>query len=107
MNRDELVAAAASAIGLHIPTVRPVVLNAMGATVLDAILPQVTTVEELEALPFDAKVVDRDGEVWARYHLAAKGPRPLRWRNSRGNYGRTSHQLIAMGCSPLTVVWTP
>lgn len=75
------------------------------AAVVDAILPQVTTVEELEALPLNTKVIDAGGEAWARYYLAAKGPRPLRWRNSRGGYGRTSIDIAR--CGPLTVVYQP
>ena len=77
-------------------------------TVLDAILPQVTTVAELEALPFDAKVIDPTGEVWARYRLAAQGERPLRWRSTRGADGWTSERLLSgPGVTPLTVVWQP
>src|SRR5690349_8590563 len=34
--------------------------------VIDAILPQVTTVEELGALPFAAKLIDEDGHLWWR-----------------------------------------
>ena len=97
MNRDELVAAAASAIGLHIPTVRPVVLNAMGATVLDAILPQVTTVEELEALPAGSIVIDNEDEPQTKLSDGW-------WRAPLGG-DLDADQLSNYG--PLTVVWTP
>ena len=75
------------------------------AAALNALLPQVTTVAELEALPFRTTVLDSDGDPWQRYYLATSGPRPLRWRSAKGTYGKTSEWLAKAG--PLTVVWTP
>lgn len=110
MNREQMIEAAAVAVAYARRGVTARVNETdrlAGEAVINAILPQVTTVEELEALPYDAKVVDKSGEVWARYYLATSGQRPLRWRSSRGAYGQTSSRLVAMGLVPLTVVWRP
>lgn len=102
MNREQLIEKAASAIRKHLPTVRPIVLTAMGTTIVDAVLPQITTVEELEALPSGAKVLDASGEVW----------RVVRWPYQTLFYSTVATlgvheaaEIVARG--PLTIVWQP
>jgi hypothetical protein len=67
-------------------------------SILDAVLPQVSTVDELEALPESAVIVDQIGVLWWRGH------------DSQHWWGMThkgwSHaDLLQRGS--LTVVWTP
>ena len=61
--------------------------------VLDAILPQVRSVEELEALPVETVVVDTYGRAFTRYQGW--------WDYSEEMYKPS--ELIP----PLTVVWQP
>lgn len=63
---------------------------------LDAILPQVTTIEELETLPVWSGVLDRHGDHWRR------GDDGAWWRNGNPTL---SGDLLGLG--PLTVVWQP
>lgn len=67
--------------------------------VVDAILPQVTTVEELEALPDRSIVVDALDRVWTS---TGDGEPFL---DCRYDAERTLPELAARG--PLTVVWQP
>ena len=65
---------------------------------LDAILPQVTTVEELEALPAQALLLGTN---------VGKFPAVFRWTNGQLYYegGRFENLVSVFG--PLTVVWQP
>jgi hypothetical protein len=66
--------------------------------VLDAVLPQITTAEQLEALPSPVVVVDAFERAWQKHRgLTA-------WWPTVGLV-QTSEELIARG--PLTVVWQP
>lgn len=65
--------------------------------VLDAVLPQVSTVEELEALPDRVVVLDAEGCPFRR-----RGA-DWYWPGSDDWY---SVDEVA-GCAPLTVVWRP
>lgn len=74
------------------------------AAMVDAILPQVTTVEELEALPVGAQVLDGAGVVW----------RTWRWNDNFEMFFYSS--IASLGPfdvaeiatrGPLTVVWQP
>lgn len=93
MNRSEMVEKAARLLadydGLSTPDETD---DARARIVLNAILPQVTTVAELEALPHLSVVLDSEGEPWTR------------WLNG-WTKDATSEQLSHVG--PLTVVWTP
>jgi hypothetical protein len=71
--------------------------RADAAAVLDAVLPQVSTVEELEALPAGAKVLDTAGDVYWKLSTG-------RFRDLRGNDDGAEHVTFF---APLTVVWTP
>lgn len=97
MNRVELISRVAGALGG----------SPFGATyfddaerVLDAILPQVTTVEELEALPHTTFVQGADNSLWE------KGKDD--WLCAQGSDGwdRVPDELLK-DHGPLTVVWTP
>ena len=71
----------------------------MAETVIDAILPQVSTVAELEALPFGVKVLDAHGDVWWAES------EPHRWWSGSAERGWPSVDVVDAG--PLTVVWMP
>lgn len=80
--------------------------ESIGKSVLDAILPQVTTVAELEALPLGAKVLDQHGWIWEKYTARSRGRGELpAWRSTQGAYNMPNSHLDRQG--PLTVVWTP
>lgn len=68
--------------------------------ILDAILPQVTTVAELEALHSDAILIDREGDAWWAE------PEPHRWWSGTAERGWPSVDVIS-DRAPLTLVWTP
>lgn len=68
--------------------------------VLGAILPQLTTVAELEALPKGAVVVSEDG--FAYEHCGGRGFNG--WTALGGGREKTSGVAAD---APLTVVWTP
>lgn len=69
------------------------------AALLNELLPQVTTVEELEALPKGAKLLGADGSTWMQ-HLEA-------WRSDTYSIRRSSTLLELKKANPLTVVWQP
>jgi hypothetical protein len=105
VNRDELVRAGTRAIlsdrmiyGLPAATHAA----ADACAVLNAILPQVSTVAELEALPVWTKVLDRNGDVWWRTHHS--------W-DTFGDQRQQAQQwparYVIESVAPLTVVWTP
>jgi hypothetical protein len=64
--------------------------------ILDAILPQVTTVEELEALPSDALLMSELGHFGRTHDW-------LYWKQA----ARASRVATCCGPTPLTVVWQP
>ena len=68
--------------------------------ILDAVLPQVTTVEELEALPCPALLLGA---------LVGRLPAVFRWTNGQLYYEDGSMRLTlqASEFGPLTVVWQP
>jgi hypothetical protein len=72
---------------------------------VDAILPQVTTVEELEALPNGSKFIDADGNFWRSSwpHRSISAWPYL--RTDRDEYDWGAARVLADG--PLTVVWQP
>jgi hypothetical protein len=73
--------------------------RAVARQVLDAILPQVTTVEELEALPDGSVLADNLGAMLWRRRLQLL-------RDIGGNgYDREPNDVLID--NPLTVVWTP
>lgn len=69
--------------------------------VLDAILPQVTTVEELEPLPAGALLKGADGDVWkagrSRFDCLSED-----WSRGLSRAGQ-----VIQRSAPLTVVWQP
>ena len=67
--------------------------------VVDALLPQVSTVEELEALPHRSIVVDRSGRPWIKCRNATH------WRSPRGTVSAVDLQHFYG--RPLTVVRQP
>jgi hypothetical protein len=68
--------------------------------VVDALLPSVDTLEVLQALPVDTKVLGATGEVWWR--------REFRWEGSGGGYsGENYIGRFLEHEGPLRVVWTP
>ena len=69
-------------------------------TVLDAILPQVTTVAELEALPKGSKLLGADGSTWQRNHVGS-------WLSDNHLTRRTERLVTMKKTAPLTVVWQP
>ena len=75
----------------------------VAARVLDAILPQVSTVEELEALPDESVVMDdSNGDSWSRSTAAGA----TLWHGHGCPNPDTSSFLIEWA-APLTVVWQP
>lgn len=68
---------------------------------LDAVLPQVATVEELDVLPVGSLLKADDGDVW---QLSFHGGWDCLSEDGSGGL-RSSAQVVATG--PLTVVWEP
>lgn len=100
MNREQMIEKVATAIAwepsVHYPDALQLRMHVdedlaaeIAAEIIDAILPQVTTVEELEALPDSSLLVTDDGYVLQ--HFADQDPDVI---------------LRAFG-TPLTVVWQP
>ena len=112
MNRDQTIKKAANVLPYHWRTDAPGGTCSCGhqtplgrscsehvaRVIPDAILPQVSTVEELEALPVGAVVVAPSG---AAYELRPPGT----WYGLNGWQMNARHLLP--GRSPLTVVWQP
>ena len=75
--------------------------ESIGRSVLDAILPQISTVAELESLPWDSVVHGLPhGDVW---QSSGRGWDCLSEDGSAGTYFSASVARQA----PLTVVWQP
>jgi len=81
----------------------------LAKAILAAILPQVGTVEELEALPVGTTLLGSDGSAWdARWTRRYDGTGYLEFRyfvNFAGFEIRAEQLLNDIG--PLTVVWRP
>jgi hypothetical protein len=75
-------------------------LNKIAADVLDAILPQVTTVEELEALP-GGSLLALDGGVVYRWRSLLNVLQAV----TESPYDYRAEEILGRG--PLTVVWSP
>lgn len=72
---------------------------------IDAILPQVSSVEELEALPIGTVLVYEDGiPVWVDI-LPLGNPEVRCYRF--GQNAATRHASVVMEAGSLTVVWQP
>lgn len=69
--------------------------------VVDAILPQVTTVDELAALPEGAVVIDGNGHAWRKVNALS------RWCWGAWGYYTESSSAELVQFGPLTVVWQP
>lgn len=82
----------------------PCETSKMAERALDAILPQVTTVEELEALPVGTLLVNSVGGVIRVSHLPVGNPE-IRGYRSDEYTGRDPSNFLDE--KPLTVVWTP
>lgn len=95
MNREQMVSAAAEVMWDNNPEEVDTMTTAR--LVLDAVLPQVSTVAELEALPVGALVVASDGESW-------KLESGEWWEHSRLVAASASYLATL---TPLTVVWQP
>jgi hypothetical protein len=101
MNREQMVERAMAAQeGPEWPT-HP---RDIATAILDAIMPQVTTVEELEALPIRAVLISRLGITWGIYPLA-NGAVLLHPTNQKTP--RFIPEVVLRDQGPLTVVWTP
>jgi hypothetical protein len=76
------------------------------AAVVDAVLPQITTAEQLDALPLRTKVLAADGNTWEKYMARSWGKGPA-WRSTKGGgaYNRSARSVAEYG--PFTVVWQP
>lgn len=100
MNREQQIQRAAQALA-EVPEELRSGNYSDAILVLDAILPQVTTVAELEALPIWSVVLFPDG---APYRKASSD----RWWSSTGAV-LLAYDLAAPANyeGPLTVVWTP
>lgn len=72
---------------------------------LDAILPQVTTVEELEALPVGSKGVSADGTLQEKYSPRSNAMMTTAWRSTNGARHQAARSVLRHG--PLMVVWQP
>ena len=72
----------------------------VAARVLDAILPQVSTVEELEALPFLSRLIGTGGAIVTRHRWSVHVDCFL-W------VGGTTAKRALEEFGPLTVVWRP
>lgn len=100
MNREQMVERAADAIraaGDFGPFAPNDYARAEAAAVLDAVLPQVTTVDELEALPAETIGLTGHGEVWT---TDGEG----HWTEFSAGDGWWHVSNVAL---PLTVVWQP
>lgn len=72
--------------------------TASAVRILDAILPQVTTVSELEALPKGVKVLDGRGYVHQIDHL---------WKHHMAGYVANDTADLVRHLQPLVVIWQP
>lgn len=94
-HRDDQIAAAAAALDEALAS-RDLWLDGLlpdAEAIVDAVLPQVTTVDEVTALPHRTVLVSAEGEI---FHWSWRMPMNLR--------------LVAEGMlesGPLTVVWQP
>jgi hypothetical protein len=107
MNREQMVEKAASLIiasdqTLLVPNMAH--FNRLANAILDAILPQVTTVEELEALDGDVVLVSESGATWRTYRLRS-GTVLLSPGNQKTP--RFHPEVVLSDQGPLTVVWQP
>jgi hypothetical protein len=68
--------------------------------ILDAILPQVTTVAELEALPPRTRLLGADGATWQRNSTGS-------WISDQYLTRRSETLLALKKAQPLTVIWQP
>ena len=77
--------------------------------VLDAILPQVTTVAELEALPARSLLKGaNDGDVWQCSGYRQRiGHSPWDCLSEDGTAGGYTAETVIDRSAPLTVVWQP
>lgn len=99
--RAEMVEKAAGVIasGDGVPFARLEHLEVADA-VLDAVLPQVSTVAELASLPLGTKLLAANGSVWWRVYDFEW------WRTESDSYDHQSANLLG-NRGPLTVVWSP
>lgn len=99
MNREQMVEKAAEAISQTYEPGGPTTAEDKSAAraVLDSVLPQVTTVAELEALPWGSVLLSQYGVAYIWY--ADEN------RFRVGNYRFTPFDALADGS--LTVVWQP
>ena len=100
MNREELIEKACRALGDHFRD-EPSYMTILATCIIDAILPEVTTVEELEALPCGTLLKQHGGDVWEWYPLL--GADCLSEDGEHGLY--SAEECLARG--PLTVVCRP
>jgi hypothetical protein len=82
----------------------PGIVRALAAQAVSAILPQVTTVEELEALRVGALLVGKHPDVSGQQIAIARGSDRYRYTNGRHEF---SSARVAKESGPLTVVWQP
>jgi hypothetical protein len=100
VNRQQMVEKAARAFDATPTETYDMTHEDMAVTVLDAILPQVTTATKLEALPVGAVVVDGRGEAWKnRSDIDGK------WYGTDLDECKPARLVRLYG--PLTVVWMP
>jgi hypothetical protein len=127
VNREQMVEKAAAVLDQHecifIGTVEgyacgcdePGVLDLPGVVeaqehqaqaVLDAILPRVTTVAEIEALPAESLVMATRGARAYVFSVHAGIACSCHWENDDKHGGRSQSRHLA-SLAPLTVVWQP
>ena len=98
MNREQMIEKAGRAISEHYGWEG---YGGAGERVLDAILPQVSTVEELEALPSHTALMGEWLGVPSFYYWHPKSRRIV------GYSGDPYWPEVVLAVGPLTVVWQP
>lgn len=104
MNRPQMVEKTLDEITRALRDPRDVPADELSRRILDAILPQVETVEELEALPIGTSLLRTDETGAGLYDWCTDGRsgKPRLWT---GQYPIPASALADY--LPLTVVWSP
>lgn len=104
MNREQMIKRGGNALSRFGVSHYPNALN-MAQVVIDAILPQVTTVAELEALP-DHTAIANSGDLWQIGYSLLVG-RMVRNIAGSQSFSTAGFAAFMESNAPLTVVWAP
>lgn len=81
-------------------------IDQLGAAVVDALLPQITDPEQLEALPFGTILLSPNGYAIQVYNVTQGTHSQRGYRFHSGGW-QASAKSVMLQYGPLTVVWQP